>query len=422
MSETETPRDETTGQFTGGEQKFGRAAELEAAGWKEMPEAPKPEQKTYEGGNEGLRQAADDLAQTRGSEDTEPLAREYRMDGGTGELADPKEAISIEKAARDLSAFRADVSRHVEGVSNSEIADIVDAARGELVKQNPKQAETYGLDAEDVKAKADALDAKFNEQGDNQPAPDAEPPVDGLDPEVSKALKHPQVRQAIEEELGRADAARQSYAEAVNMANQFARASLVDHIPELANIPVEQWDAALGLLHQADPQRVQRAMGVVDRVNKLSVAQAQLQQQAAAEQQRQFDTWAKAEDVRFDKLTEIQGIDRAERLRIGDEMLAYAGELGVDQATFFHLMQTNPVMRHAGFQKMMFDATRYRMMMKNAPKAAPRALPPVQKPGTAQARASHGEANIDALNKRLSATGNIKDAAKLMAAVRAARR
>lgn len=416
---TEQPRDDA-GQFAHAETLTGRVAELEAAGYKEMPEAPQDAQRTYGEGEDELRAAANELAAGRIAE--EPDKVEYREQGGAGDLIDEKEAVTVERAARDLSAYHDNTGRYVDGMASDALADIVDAARAETLKADPKTAETYGLDPADVAAKAKAVEDRANADANDakttEEQPTEAPPIEGLDPEVQKALKHPQVRQAIEEELGKADVARQQYSNGLNVANQFAQASLVDQIPELGQIPVDQWDAALGLLYQSDPGRVSRAFGVIERVNHLSQAQSAWNQQQAAAQHAQFQQWAKAEDSRFDELTKGQPVTK----QVSDALVSYAGELGIDQGTLVNLMQTQPIMRHAAFQKMMVDAARYRMLKDATPKAAPKHAPPVQRPGAKQIRGPAGSENFGALNAKLSASGNIDDALALLGAQRAARR
>jgi hypothetical protein len=88
------------------------------------------------------------------------------------------------------------------------------------IKANPKAAEELGLSAEDIEA-AKKTDSKESDAAKPMKASDPVPgdgAVEGLDPEVAKALEHPQVRQAIAEELGKAEQSQQQYAAAVNYA------------------------------------------------------------------------------------------------------------------------------------------------------------------------------------------------------------
>ncbi|RXH15145.1 hypothetical protein [Bradyrhizobium guangzhouense] len=396
MSEVEQPRDDG-GRFEGSsEQLFGREAELVSAGYTvRKDDAPSDEIGSDE---TSLREAADRLADSE--DESLPVMELLEAQG----KLDPNEALTVEQASDDFNAAASDIASYVEGADLAQFAEEVDQARLKQFKADPKSAADFGFDESDVRA----LEAK--QSGEQQPAQQSvqqpsepAPNVEGLDPEVARAMQHPQVRQAIEEELGKADAAKQQYAQALNAANQYAQASLLDHFPELAEIPVDRWAEGIAILNQADPQRVQRAMGVLQRVDTLQRTSAEWQQRQAIEQQQQFQAFAKAEDQRFEQMMQAE-LTSAERAAIGNEVAEYAAELGVDRPTLVQLMRTNPVMRHSAFQRMMVDAARYRMV-RNAPKAVVKAdLPPVQKPGHAGAARNTGKsAQLAALQKQFAA-------------------
>jgi hypothetical protein len=61
------------------------------------------------------------------------------------------------------------------------------------------------------------------------------------------------------------------------------------------------------------------------------------------------------------------------------------------------------------------DALRFRDAQKAAREASSKPLPPVQRPGVAQPRGAAQEAVVQNLTKRLDQTGNLKDAARLIA-------
>lgn len=70
-------------------------------------------------------------------------------------------------------------------------------------------------------------------------------------------------------------------------------------------------------------------------------------------------------------------------------------------------------------QSLILDGMKYRDLQKAPPKAAPKTLPPVQKPGAAQPRGAANAQNIQALNAKLSASGRLEDAMALLHAQRA---
>ena len=79
--------------------------------------------------------------------------------------------------------------------------------------------------------------------------------VEGLDETTKRALKIPQVRAAIEQQLGEVDTARQQLATERALAQQFAQASFLESFPELAALPPQHLEAGLQQLAQQNPQR-----------------------------------------------------------------------------------------------------------------------------------------------------------------------
>jgi hypothetical protein len=82
---------------------------------------------------------------------------------------------------------------------------------------------------------------------------------------------------------------------------------------------------------------------------------------------------------------------------------------------------SNFSLRDYRVQGVVADATRWRLAQQRAKTAAKRPVPPVQRPGVSQPF-SVNEGAVQGLNSRLDRTNNIKDAAALVVARRAARR
>jgi hypothetical protein len=78
-------------------------------------------------------------------------------------------------------------------------------------------------------------------------------------------------------------------------------------------------------------------------------------------------------------------------------------------------------MRNAVFQRMMYDAGKYRLMMKARDAAATKPVPPVQRPGLARTPAERGHADVRTLNAKLSNSGDIRDAVALYNARKSSR-
>lgn len=393
MSETEIARNDD-GTFAAGEPDttglFGREEALVKGGYTLPPKADQPEETGSD--EESLRQAADRVAAKRGEPEI-PLTP-----SGVLELADidPKIALTVEQAAELRTAARGDIARFTDSVGLDQLAADIDAKRAEVIKGDPKVAKELGVEVPKDPALTKAEQAEAAEI-------DA---MDGLDPETRKALKSPQIRQAIEQEFTKAEAAQKGYAEALNTANQFAMANLVDHFPELGSIPAEQWEPALNILAQQDPQRFDRAMGVLQRVSQLQTAQQQWQQQQAQVQHQQFEAvrqqYSRASDAALGPMT------MAEKSAMAEELVSYVGEYGVSREQFMREAETNLALHHPAFQRMAADAVKYQRLMKSPAKAAPKSLPPVQKPGSSAApRASDNSSKLQALQNQLaSATGD----------------
>ncbi len=79
-------------------------------------------------------------------------------------------------------------------------------------------------------------------------------------------------------------------------------------------------------------------------------------------------------------------------------------------------------MRNAVFQRMMYDAGKYRLMMRAKDAVATKPVPPVQRPGMARTAAEREHADLRTLNAKLSSSGDIKDAVALYNARKSGKR
>lgn len=398
-------RDEATGQFAASEEPlFGLAAEEAEAGYKPMPtgEAAEPEEFA------NAREAADALAV---QEQADPIPLVYHNQETGERLNDdlkqgPVETVKLERAADDLAAYEAGVVDHRASSISSEFAEMVDRMRAEAVKDNPDLVKELGIEAPKVETQDKADIAK----------PPAEE-IPGLDPEVAKALQHPQVRQAIESELGEASKVREAYSAGLHNAHAFAQAAFLEAVPELAGLPVDQMERGLAMLAQVDPPRFNTAMNILGRVQHIQAAHQQDQQQRAQIARQQFAAYGKEQDAKFNAM--VGKMTPAESAEFGSEMVEYAAELGVSREQLIHELQTNPVMRHAAFQKMAYDAIKYRQIQK-APKAmANRSVPPVQRPGAASPRVSAPDSEMASLRKQFAAAPSVEKQLRIAARIQA---
>ena len=104
------------------------------------------------------------------------------------------------------------------------------------------------------------------------------------------------------------------------------------------------------------------------------------------------------------------------------EIFASARESGVQPAELVRLFNSEPLMRNAVFQRMMYDAGKFRLMARARDAAASKAVPPVQRPGMARTPAERNHADLRTLSAKLSSSGDIKDAVALYNARKSNRR
>lgn len=181
----------------------GAAFDLANAGYTPMRDSHElEEQDTIGSDAASLREAAG-----RRTLETEPATvRQYQ--DGEGRTAPQDEAVTLARAARDY----ADVTAAERLISDSEgskkLAARVDALRAEALANDPDAAEFYGFEPSMTEGETDDRAARGAE---HEGAAADEPSSLKLDAELEKALRHPQVIQAIEQRVGEAEMARQSY-------------------------------------------------------------------------------------------------------------------------------------------------------------------------------------------------------------------
>jgi hypothetical protein len=321
-----------------------------------------------------------------------------------GERKDPNLVVSLDQAAADLKNYHDQNSESALRAISSEFGEAIDAMRREKIGNDPKLPEHYGIEVPKTEkaAAAEGAEAHENDAFDEMP---------GLDEPTKALLRNPQTREALEQNEQRTAAVTEAYNAALANANSFAQASFLEGFPELAALPAEHLHAGLNQLAQTNPERFNQAMGVLNRVSQIQNAQQQVQAQTAQRAKQEFDHYATQQDASF---REMVGNDRGKIQTVANEIVSYAAEMGVPKDTFINLLATQPIMRHAAFQKMMYDAAQFRMM-KNAPKPTPtRAVPPVQRPGTSRPAGEVASENVQALDRALSKSGSLKDAERLL--------
>lgn len=365
------------GQFTSAEVLTGRDAELRDGGFKPMKD---PEKTTEKAEEIDVTEAARLL-----NKPAAPIIERAYKDG-EGESVDKSEAISLDRAARDLAATREKEAKDAEAEQLKAVADEADKLRGK----------------DEAKAESVA-------------EPEAEPEND-VD-RVAKALKDPPVAAAIEEHFTAAETQRKAYLDALSATTDIARATFFDQYPEFASITAEQMPAALNQLAQQDPSRYQGVMGLLNRVGQLAAQQQQEQHKQAYMERQAFEAYAKAEDQKAEDYLKSEPAES--RAKIEAEIFAAVKEYaGLEANEFMRIYQSDKTLRSASVQRMMVEAAKYRMIMKAKASVAAKPIPPVQRPGVSRSDSERTVERVRQLSEKFSRTPSLKNAAEALTAMR----
>ena len=406
-TDVDVPRDTATGQFTGAEPLTGLPGLEADAGYRPLI-APNQTDEI------DAPPSREEFGALVGDQPDDPDPIRWVKTDGSNEPLEENITTTLDQAAEALTAYQSDVGRYVEGaVLDSFVAD-VDAARAEALRSNPADANELGLDPAEV--------AKHAPKDEEPPTPadaplkanDNSESVKDLDPDVERALKLPQVRQALEQEFSKADTAREQYSNALNLANQVSLARLAEIIPDVAGLPPEQRQQGLELLAQVDRPRFDQAMMEIKRVSDIQIAQQQQQHYRAVQQEQEFQNYKAQQDALFD-----QAVGKLSESDISAVRGYVSDVLGLTPEQASSLAK-NPTVTDHRFQRALLDAARFHAMKSAAAPLPTRALPPVQRPGTTSPapRGSDNASKIAALNAQLdsatSETQQLKIAARIM--------
>jgi hypothetical protein len=155
---------------------------------------------------------------------------------------------------------------------------------------------------------------------------------------------------------------------------------------------------------------------------------AAVAQEARAAEQRQlqdvaarFNAWAGEQDARFvAQFRELADAEKGQQARAS--ITHYLTEVaGVPREQLPELWNM-PVFRDARMQRIVYDAARFHAAREKAKSAVSTPKPPVQRPGTASAKATPSEATIKALEHKLANATSTREQIAAAAALRAAKR
>src|SRR5262249_47844909 len=153
-----------------------------------------------------------------------------------------------------------------------------------------------------------------------------------------------------------------SYRDGLAAATQIAQVSFLSQFPELAGVAPENLPGTLEQMSRQDPAKFARVRAVVATTEQLFAHQQHESRRQADIARQNFRTYADSEDARLETMlkNEPPAIQRA----VSAEILASAKAGGVEEAELLQLFNSEPLMRNAVFQRMMYDAGKYRLMMK----------------------------------------------------------
>jgi hypothetical protein len=391
---------------------FGEAGIEQAQGFEPMVlanrEPEKEEAPTYDGDKiDGLRDAAEDLTRERQEEAERPIIDRSYYNVADGSPAPENQTLSIEDAADNLTRQRNIEADAVEQQRADLLSQVVDIVRSDGQEQ-PQQQQVEQQPEQQVEA---------------QPQEQAQAYPDGVDPEVADAIaKSPKLRAVLEQEVQQTEAVRQRYVQAAGEMMKMATASILTAFPELNGLSAADLPGAVKVIGQQNPQRAQEIVQAINNADRIYQASHQVQQQEAQrlqqQQQQQMQNFAQKQDRAF---AESIKNEPPETVRAVKESLIEVAEkvYGIPRDQLLHLYETEPLMRSAPFQRMMYDLTKGRVARQSlAEKRVAKPIPQVQRPGVARPIGSDNDEYVASLQRDLNRTGSLKSAAKLLLAQR----
>jgi hypothetical protein len=320
--------------------------------------------------------------------------------------------LTVKEAAaqrlKELSGSESQIVTHTAGLPANvtmtldQAADALADARG----ADKAQAEIDG-----TKKEQRAIDKLRGEK----PAAPAQIETEN---DVERALANPKIRDAIAERVTAADTQRGNYEASIKEIGKARIAALVGDFPEMANLPLNQWAAAITAMHQREPARAKQVFARLQGLAQVEAAVQHIAQHKTAREQTEFKAYAAKENARFTELT--KGISPKEMEAVKAEIPRMLKEYGVsDPHQFLAAIHGQSTFPRASAERIMVDAAKWRMAKRAAMPSPRRTVPNVTRPGIAGPRgAERSDSGLAALNAKLSKSGSIKDATALLMARR----
>src|SRR5262249_31318933 len=154
---------------------------------------------------------------------------------------------------------------------------------------------------------------------------------------------------------------------------------------------------------QVNPARAQQINAHLERVQNLYNASQQAEAARQQIQTQRLQNFLATEDAKFEEHV-AKHEDAATMAKVKESIIDIAEKgYGGSRAELAQLWNSQPLMRTATFQRMMVDAAKYRLAMRDVAAKASKPVPPVQRPGTSQPRASGDDFAVTSALKAFNA-------------------
>jgi hypothetical protein len=352
--------------------------------------------------------------EAEGEQRLHTVERNYVAVGGenAGEPMPDNQTVSIERATRDLTNIREYEAQQAQAEVDQRLAAEVDQLRHPFAAQAPIQQAEH-----EQKQEAPQIEQQV----------ETAPEIPGADPDLVKLLtENPKLQTALQAEAEKAEAARLAYQNGLQTNAVAAWATMFAEFPELTNITPHEFPAVMRVLAENNPQRAQAIASKLQAVNAIAghwqQAAAQQRQRLEADYRQQWAAWTREEDAKFDQLVPQMKDEKvkAEVGRAAVKTLRGAGFSDEDLMRAWHGDASLSLRDHRA-QIILMKAALYDEAQATAPQKVRRPVPPVQRPGVSRDRSDYADDQVASLRARLAKSGDVRDAARLLLAQRAAR-
>jgi hypothetical protein len=350
---------------------------------------------------------------------------------------------SAREAADRLIQKRKDDQAKADFHEADEWTDKIQFADKDGSRANPKASATLGDTrkiAEEIgsyREQRQALAAEYLQQQHGDEGEEGDIPVSDQQQSEADLLAHQINAQQAAAEAAQQRAAAMELSRQQQELAKLNEARVQVHQAELRKIWQAEFsdirtDADLSRVAQQSPARAQRAQQIVAEFTAADqiVQQRHAQEQQQQQRQQQWQQFCSSEDHAFVQ-AHPELSDAKLAYEVQQECLSYLQDKGFSQRQIAEMYSSDPAtlaqqgltsIRSAQAQAIIYDAVQHRLATRRAKQITAKRLPPVQKPGVARDRAFVDHEHMKSLTDRLDRTGNVRHAAELVRARRAASR